>query len=189
MNFRETPLSGAFIVEPERHEDSRGFFARTFCHDEMTEHGLESVFVQCNTSFNRSRGTLRGLHYQADPHGEAKLIRCTAGRAWDVMVDIRPGSRSYGKWLGVELSAVTGRMVYLPEGFAHGFQTLEDDTELFYQMSRPYFADAAQGLRWDDPAFAIEWPIPDPIMSDRDRAFDLLPPFGAIARERLRLAG
>lgn len=173
MIFEETGLAGAFVIEPERREDERGFFARTWCRDEFAAHGLNPALVQCNISFNKKRGTLRGMHYQAAPHEEAKLVRCTQGAIYDVILDLRRESATFGRWVGVELTAENRRMLYVPEGFAHGFQTLEDDSEVFYQMSAFYHAESALGARWDDPAFAIAWPLPDPILSDRDRAFPL----------------
>jgi dTDP-4-dehydrorhamnose 3,5-epimerase len=171
--FHELTLSGAFRIEPERIEDSRGFFARTFCTGEFAEHGLDPELRQCSLSFNHKRGTLRGLHYQTAPWEEAKLIRCTRGRIFDVIVDLRPDSGTCGHWEGMELSAENRTMVYAPQGFAHGFQTLEDDTEIFYQISTPYHAEAASGIRWDDPDIAISWPLADPILSGRDNC---LPP-------------
>ncbi len=158
MRFVELKLAGAFLIEPERRADERGFFARTWCRREFAAHGIRGDWVQCNVSYNRRRGTLRGLHYQAEPWGEAKLVRCTAGAVYDVIVDLRPGSPSYGRWEAVELTAEKRCQLYIPEGFAHGFQTLADDTELFYQMGREYRPEAARGLRWDDPALAIAWP-------------------------------
>ena len=175
MRFTETPLRGAFVVELDLLADERGHFARTFDRDEFAAHGLDPAVVQCNTSFNARRGTLRGMHYQADPDGEAKLVRCTRGSVFDVAVDLRPGSETFRRWFGVELSAGNGRMLYIPVGMAHGFQSLEDGCELHYQMSHHYVPEAARGVRFDDPAFGIEWPLADPIVSERDRAF---PDFG-----------
>jgi dTDP-4-dehydrorhamnose 3,5-epimerase len=174
VRFIPTPLPGAFVIEPERHEDERGFLARTWCRAEFEAHGLITSFVQCNISFNARLGTLRGLHYQAPPYGEAKLVRCTRGKAFDVMVDLGRSSPTRLQWHGVELSADNARMVYIPEDFAHGFQTLEDDTELFYQMSESHRPEAAHGLRFDDPTLAIAWPLADPILSPRDRSLPLL---------------
>jgi len=176
MRFVETPLKGAFVVELEPIEDERGFFARSFCEREFSERGLAARFVQCNVSFNRSKGTLRGMHYQAEPHPEAKLVRCTAGAIFDVIVDIRPDSPTIYKWFGTDLSASNRRMLYIPAGFAHGFQCLVDGAEVFYQMSEFYHPECAGGLRWDDPRLGIEWPLPDPTVSQRDRAYPLLPP-------------
>jgi dTDP-4-dehydrorhamnose 3,5-epimerase len=171
--FAPTPLAGAFVVELERREDERGFFARSFCQKEFGEQGLNPRIAQCNVSFNARRGTLRGMHYQAPPHAEAKTVRCTQGAVWDVIVDLRPDSRSFKRWHGVELSAANRRALYVPEGVAHGFQTLAEDSELLYLMSEFYHPDAARGVRWDDPAFRIEWPLPDPHLSERDRSFPL----------------
>jgi dTDP-4-dehydrorhamnose 3,5-epimerase len=171
VRFTETPLAGAFVVELDLLRDERGYFARTFDAGEFAERGLDASVVQCNTSFNERRGTLRGMHYQAAPNGEAKLVRCTRGSVYDVAVDLRDGAPTRGRWFGVELSADNGRMLYIPAGMAHGFQALEDDTELHYQMSHHYVPEAARGVRFDDPAFGIEWPLPDPIVSERDRGF------------------
>ena len=173
MIFQPLPLAGAFVVELERREDDRGFFARSFCQDEFAKHGLNPRVVQCNVSFNAKRGTLRGMHYQAKPHEEAKVVRCTHGAAWDVMVDLRPQSPTFRRWHGVELSAANRRALYIPEGLAHGFQTLTDDAELLYLMSEFYHPECARGVRWNDPAFRIEWPLKDPQMSERDRTFPL----------------
>jgi dTDP-4-dehydrorhamnose 3,5-epimerase len=169
--FTATPLEGAYVVELKRLEDERGFFARSFCQKEFQAQGLDARLAQCNVSFNAKRGTLRGLHYQAAPHGEAKLVRCTQGAIWDVMVDLRRDSPTFKRWFGAELSASNRRALYIPDGFAHGFQTLVDDAEVLYLMSEFYQPDAARGLRWNDPAFRIEWPLADPVMSERDRAF------------------
>jgi dTDP-4-dehydrorhamnose 3,5-epimerase len=172
--FRESPVAGAFVVEPERIADERGFFARTFSSDEFTARGLDGRVEQCSTSFNPSVGTLRGLHYQAAPHGEAKLVRCTRGAIYDVAVDLRPPSPSYLRWFGLELNADDGLAFYIPEGCAHGFQTLEDATEVHYQISTPYVPAAGRGVRWNDPTFGIEWPPPPPdgrTMSQRDAEY------------------
>ena len=158
MIFNETAIPGAFLIEPERIEDDRGYFARTWCRDEFEARGLNPALVQCSASFNARRGTLRGMHYQAAPHSEAKLVRCTRGAIFDVVVDLRPGSTAFGRWAAVELSAENGRALYVPEGCGHGFQTLADGSEVFYQMSREYHPDSARGVRWDDPSLAIEWP-------------------------------
>lgn len=174
MKFTETPLAGAFVIEIERIEDDRGFFGRSFCQNEFNAHGLAPVVAQCNVSWNRRRGTLRGLHYQAVPHEEAKLVRCTRGAVWDVIVDLRPVSPTYLRWHAVELSADSRTALYVPAGFAHGFQTLADDSEVLYQMSESYYADLARGLRWNDPALDIEWPLGSPILSERDRSYPLL---------------
>lgn len=171
MIFTPTPLAGAYVLELERREDERGFFARAFCQKEFAEHGLNPRIAQCNVSFNAKRGTLRGMHYQAPPHEEAKVVRCTQGTVWDVIVDLRRGSPTFKRWHGVELSAGSRRALYIPEGLAHGFQTLTDDAELLYLMSEFYHPEAARGVRWDDPAFGIEWPLPNPRISDRDGGF------------------
>jgi dTDP-4-dehydrorhamnose 3,5-epimerase len=167
--FTATP-AGAVVIEPERLEDERGFFARSFCAREFEARGLDPRVAQCNISFNRRRGTLRGLHFQRSPHAEAKLVRCTHGAVYDVVIDLRPDSPRFLTHFGVELSASNRKMIYVPEGFAHGFQTLEDDTEVFYQMSVPFFPEAAGGVRWNDPAFAIEWPLEVSAISEGDRS-------------------
>ena len=174
MLFRETSIAGAFVVEPERLEDERGFFARTFSSDEFAARGLDARVCQCSTSFNATAGTLRGLHYQAAPHGEAKLVRCTRGAVFDVTVDLRHNCSSHLHWFGVELSVDNGRALFVPDGCAHGFQTLVDASEVHYQISTPYVPAAARGVRWDDPAFGIEWPAPPPhgrTMSPRDAGY------------------
>lgn len=181
MVFLPTPLEGAFVIELEERADDRGFFARSFCADEFAAHGLRTSLVQSNVSFNRRRGTLRGMHFQLAPRAEAKLVRCSRGRVFDVAVDLRPESQTFCRWFGVELAAGPGRerMLYVPEGLAHGFQTLEDESEVFYQMFERYSPEHARGVRWDDPAFAIAWPLPDPILSDKDRSY---PPFDGARR-------
>lgn len=171
MKFIATRLAGVFIIELEWLDDERGFFARSFCRDEFARHGLATEFVQCNVSFNRSSGTLRGLHYQASPHAEPKLVRCTRGTIYDVVVDIRVKSNTYKEWLTVELSADNYRMIYIPEGCAHGFQTLTDNTEVFYQMSAAYQPYAARGIRYNDSALGIQWPLANPTLSARDAAY------------------
>lgn len=172
MRFTETALKGAYIIDVEPSEDERGFFARAWGQEEFAALGLCSRFVQCNISHNAKRGTLRGMHYQAAPHEEAKVVRCTRGALCDVIVDIRPGSDTFKRWVAVELSADNYRMLYVPEGFAHGFQTLEDDTDVFYQMSEFYHPECARGVRWDDPAFAIDWPTTDTrIVSAKDCSY------------------
>lgn len=174
MRFVETPLAGAFVIEPEVSEDERGAFARTYCEREFLEHGLDARIAQCNLSFNLKAGTLRGMHYQADPHAEVKLVRCVRGAVHDVIVDLRPGSPTLRAWFEVRLDAASRRMLYVPKGFAHGFLTLVDETEVFYQMSSFYEPTAARGLRWDDPLLGIRWPIAAPILSARDRNHPLL---------------
>ena len=171
MIFTETKLKGAFIIEPERLEDERGFFARTFCQKEFATLGLNPNLVQCNISFNKRKGTLRGMHYQAAPHEEAKLVRCTMGAIYDVIIDLRPDSSTFKQWVAVELTAANRRMLYIPEGFAHGFQTLDDNTEVFYQMSELYHPECARGVKWDDPAFAIEWLAPPVAISSKDKSY------------------
>ena len=171
MIFTETKLGGAFVIELEKLSDGRGFFARSWCKREFEHQGLNTDFVQCNISYNKTKGTLRGMHYQAAPHEEIKLVRCTRGAIYDVLIDLRPESPTYRKWISLELTADNWKMVYIPEGFAHGFQTLLDHTEVFYQMSAFYFPDAARGVRWDDPAFLVRWPVADRIISDRDKGF------------------
>jgi dTDP-4-dehydrorhamnose 3,5-epimerase len=169
--FTETKLAGAFVIELERHTDERGFFARTFCQQEFEAHGLKAEVAQCNVSFNKRKGTLRGMHYQAAPFAEAKLVRCTAGSIYDVIIDLRPASATFKRHFAVELSAENHRMLYIPEDFAHGFQTLEDNTEVFYQMAQRYSAEHARGVRWNDPAFGIEWPKSERIIIERDRNY------------------
>ena len=170
MIFTETQLKGAYIIELEKKADERGFFARAWCQHEFEAQGLNPQLVQCNISYNAQRSTLRGMHYQASPYAEAKLVRCTRGAIHDVIIDLRPESATYKQHVAVLLDADQHRMLYIPEGFAHGFQTLEDDTEVFYQMSAVYHPEAARGVRWDDPAFSIDWPQAEcRHMSDRDR--------------------
>ena len=171
MFFRETKLLGAFLIEPERREDERGFFARTWCQREFAEHGLDTHLVQCNISFNRSQGTLRGLHFQAEPHGETRLVRCTEGAIHDVIVDLRPQSPTFKQHVSVTLSSENRMMIYVPKGFAHGFLTLADRTEVFYQMSEFFSPEHARGVRWDDHAFGIHWPAEARVISDRDRTY------------------
>jgi dTDP-4-dehydrorhamnose 3,5-epimerase len=171
VRFHGTSLPDAFLIELDLLRDDRGYFARTFAAAEFERLGLDPHVVQCNTSFNVEAGTLRGMHYQADPDGECKLVRCTRGAIYDVIIDLRSDSETYCRWFGIELSAENERMLYVPIGFAHGFQTLEPASEVHYQMSHEYVADQARGVRWDDPAFGIEWPDRAPILSDRDRSF------------------
>jgi len=175
LKFTPTPLAGAYVIELERIEDERGFFARSFCQEEFRKQGLKPAIAQCNVSWNRKRGTLRGLHYQAAPHEEARVVRCTRGTVWDVLVDLREGSPTRLRWHAQELSAENRRAFYVPEGFAHGFQALADDSEVLYQMSEFYHPDLARGLRWDDPKLGIRWPLPEPTLSARDRSYALLP--------------
>jgi dTDP-4-dehydrorhamnose 3,5-epimerase len=168
MKFAETEFNGAFIIRPEQIVDSRGFFARVFCQREFEAHGLNPNLVQCNISFNREKGTLRGMHYQIAPHREAKLVRCTSGAIFDVIVDLRSDSPTCRKWLGVELSTENRTMLYVPEGFAHGYLTLTDNTEVFYQVSELYVPTFERGVRWNDPAFGIRWPEQPRVISDKD---------------------
>src|SRR5262245_7378870 len=171
MTFTETGLAGAFVLDINPSEDERGFFARSWCSDEAAARGLESRMVQCSISSNARKGTLRGLHYQVAPFQEAKLVRCTAGAIYDVIVDLRPGSPTRCRYVGVELSAANHRTLYVPKGFAHGFLTLMDESEVFYQISEFYHPDAQRGVRWNDPAFAIAWPAPPAIISPRDATY------------------
>ncbi len=178
-------LPGAYILDVERREDARGFFGRTWCVDEFTAHGLNPRVVQCNVSFNALKGTLRGMHFQTAPFDEAKLVRCTMGAIYDVIIDLRPDSPAFLRHVGVELSAQNRRALYIPEGLAHGFQTLTDDAEVFYQMSEVYHPECASGVRWDDPAFGIAWPLPAPILSDKDRQFpDFAPNVTSVAASK-----
>jgi dTDP-4-dehydrorhamnose 3,5-epimerase len=168
MIFTEAKLPGAYIVDLAPHYDERGFFSRSWCQREFQEHGLNPNLVQCNISFNKARGTLRGMHLQLAPFGEAKLVRCTRGKILDVIIDLRSASPTYLQWLGVELSAENHRALFVPEGFAHGFQTLEDDSEIFYQMSEFFSPECSRGVRWNDSTFAIYWPLPVSVISDKD---------------------
>jgi dTDP-4-dehydrorhamnose 3,5-epimerase len=171
MRFDELKLAGAFVVSPERHDDARGWFVRTYCRDEFTAHGLIGDFIQCSASFNARRGTLRGMHWQRAPHAETKLVRCTRGAVFDVLLDLRPGSATFRRWQAAELSADNGVAVYVPAGVAHGFQSLADASEVFYQIAERYMPEASAGVRWNDPAFGIDWPIRAPILSDRDAGY------------------
>jgi dTDP-4-dehydrorhamnose 3,5-epimerase len=171
VRFLETPIAGAWTVEIEPQGDDRGFFARTWDREEWERRGLDPRLAQCSLSHNAERGTLRGMHFQAPPHEEAKLVRCTRGGVYDVLLDLRPGSPSRGRWHAVELTADNRRQVYVPEGVAHGFLTLADDTELTYQISTAYHPPSARGVRWDDPAAGIAWPFPPRVVGERDRAW------------------
>jgi dTDP-4-dehydrorhamnose 3,5-epimerase len=164
------PIAGAFVIGAEPVEDERGFFARTFCREEFLRWGLDPCVAQCGVSFSTQPGTLRGMHLQAPPYAEAKLVRCTRGAVYDVILDLRDGSPGFGAWWAVELTPASNRLLYVPEGVAHGFQTLEADSEVSYQMSRPYASEAATGVRWDDPAFGIAWPLDVTAMSPDDRS-------------------
>lgn len=171
MIFTETKLHGAFVIEPERLEDERGFFARTWCRQEFAAHGLNSTLAQCSISFNKKRGTLRGMHYQVAPHEEVKLVRCTRGAIYDVIIDLRPDSPTFKQYVAVVLSAENRKMLYIPERVAHGLQTLEEETEIFYQISAFYAPESARGVRWNDPTFAIEWPPAERTINTRDATY------------------
>lgn len=171
MKFLETPLQGVYLIELEPAYDDRGFFARTWCKEEFQKHGLNPNLAQCSLSFNKKKGTLRGMHYQCEPHQEAKLVRCCSGAIHDVVLDLRRGSPTFGKWFASELNAGNHKMLYVPEGCAHGFQSLQDESTIFYQISEAYHPKSARGIRWNDPLFAIKWPIDAPMLADRDRSF------------------
>ncbi|HRW07725.1 MAG TPA: dTDP-4-dehydrorhamnose 3,5-epimerase [Caldilineaceae bacterium] len=171
MLFQPTKLADAYVIDLQKHEDERGFFARSWCRNEFVEQGLDPNLVQCNISFNKKAGTMRGMHFQMEPHAETKLVRCTSGAIYDVIVDVRPESSTFLQWIGVTLSAENRTMLYVPKGFAHGFQTLVDNTEVFYQMSEFYAPGYAAGFRWDDPLFAIPWPQPVTVISTKDEAY------------------
>lgn len=171
MTFRESKIAGAFEIDLERKFDDRGFFARSWCKREFEDQGLDSELVQCSISFSTSRGTLRGMHYQTAPFAETKLVRCTQGAIYDVVLDLRPGSATFREWIAVILTAESRNMIYVPKGCAHGFLTLQDQTEVFYQMSEIYNPESARGVRWDDPAFQIVWPDSVEAISERDRSY------------------
>ncbi len=173
MKFIPTELDGAMLVEMEPHRDERGYFARTMCVEEFGQAGLVTGFPQASQSHNLRAGTVRGMHFQDPPHAETKLVRCVRGAVWDVIIDLRPGSPGRGRWQGFELSAANGRALYIPEGFAHGFQTLEDETDVLYLISHPYVPGVGRGARPDDPAFAIPWPLPVSVINDKDRTWPL----------------
>ena len=183
MIFTETILPGAYIIHLQKILDERGFFCRSWCTKIFKEHGLNHNLVQCNISYNQKRGTLRGMHFQVYTHEEAKLVRCTMGRLFDVIIDLRPRSKTFMQWIGVELSAENRKMLYVPEGFAHGFQTLENDTEVFYQMSAFYAPECAKGVRWDDPIFNIKWPDGDRIISEKDKNYQDYNPKNIIEKD------
>lgn len=170
MIFTETKLQGAFIIDVKRVEDERGFFGRTWCKKEFEDHGLNSNAVQANVSYNKLKGTLRGMHYQVAPFTESKTVRCTEGSIYDVIIDIRPDSKTYKQWIGVELTATSFRMLYVPDGFAHGFITLEDNSSVHYMVTEYYTPGAETGIKFDDPTFNISWPISPLVVSDKDRA-------------------
>ena len=171
MIFEETKLNGAFVIELEKFEDERGFFSLSWSEKEFARHGLESRLLECNVSFNRKKGTLRGMHYQESPHGQVKLVRCTRGAIYDVIVDLRPTSPTFKHWFSIELTETNFLTLYVPIDFAHGFQTLEDNSEVLYMMSSPYVAGSGSGVCWDDPAFGIEWPDAERIIIARDREY------------------
>jgi dTDP-4-dehydrorhamnose 3,5-epimerase len=174
MKFISLSLNGAFLIEPEPIEDERGFFARTFCRQQFQQQGLNSHLEQCSVSINYKKGTLRGMHFQMSPHEETKLVRCTQGKIYDVIIDLRPESLTYKNWQSFILSDDNRHMLYVPEGFAHGFQTLEDNTEVFYQISHPYVSGYSSGVRWDDRAFGIVWPIEISVISPKDQQYACL---------------
>jgi dTDP-4-dehydrorhamnose 3,5-epimerase len=176
MRFTEMRLKSAYIVEPEKMPDDRGFFARTWCQQEFKEHGLNSTFLQCNISFSARKGTLRGMHYQTAPFEEAKYVRCARGSIYDVIIDLRPDSETFKQWMAVELDEENGKMLYVPEGFAHGFLTRVDNTEVLYQMSAVFMPAYARGVRWNDPAFGISWPGEVMVISEKDTHYpDFVP--------------
>jgi dTDP-4-dehydrorhamnose 3,5-epimerase len=174
MKFSKTSLAGLWVIDLELREDERGFLARTFCENEFSANGLNIRWPQCNLTLTKSRGMIRGLHFQLSPRAEIKLVRCAAGAIFDIAVDVRPNSPTFGKWEGFELTSQNRRMLYIPGGFAHGFQCLADNSEVFYQMSEFFFADLSRGVRWNDPTVAIKWPLPDPTLSERDKNLPLL---------------
>ena len=171
MRFIDTPLKGAFLIEPDRIEDERGYFARSYCQSEFSKQGINLDIKQSNISFNKDKGTLRGMHYQEKPHEEAKLVRCSRGSIYDVILDLRVDSPTFKQWFSSELSEENNAMFYIPEGFAHGFQTLQDDSEVFYEMFESYYPEFARGIRWNDPAFGITWPDDQRVISDRDLSY------------------
>jgi len=174
MIFAATKIPGAFVIDLEKIEDDRGFFARSYCRDEFAQQDIIFTPVQSNISQNKKAGTLRGMHYQKAPYEEAKLVRCSRGRIFDVAIDLRPASAAYKKWVGVELGAENNRSFFIPEGCAHGFLTFDDDTEIIYQMGREYVPGTGAGVRWNDPAFAIDWPFEPVIISERDAGYPLV---------------
>jgi dTDP-4-dehydrorhamnose 3,5-epimerase len=187
MIFVELKLKGAYVIELEKLEDERGWFARSWCKQEFYEQGLDPNLAQCNISFNRKMGTLRGMHYQLPPFAETKLVRCTRGALYDVIIDLRPDSPTFLQWAGIELTADNRKTLYVPKGFAHGFQTLEDNTEVFYQMSDFYAPDHARGVRWNDPLFDIQWPEEESIISQKDQTYEDADPtwFSSLTSDRV----
>lgn len=173
MLFKETKLKGAYVIEIEQKKDERGFFARSFCQQEFKQYGIDFNIAQCSLSFNKNKGTLRGMHYQSAPYEEAKLIICIKGKIYDVIIDLRKDSVTYCQWCSVNLSGENYKMLYVPKGFAHGFQTLESNSAVFYQISEFYHLECAAGIRWDDPLFSIKWPLNSRIISMKDRAYPL----------------
>jgi len=180
MKFTPAAIPGAWVVDVEPREDARGFLARTYCEQEFAAHGLNTRWPQCNLTLTKHRGMIRGMHFQVEPKPEIKLIRCAVGAIWDVLVDVRPHSPAFGQWEAFELTAGNRRSLYVPTGVAHGFQCLQDDSEVFYQMSEFYFPDLARGIRWDDPRVGIRWPLPDAVLSDKDRALPRLSDEGLV---------
>jgi dTDP-4-dehydrorhamnose 3,5-epimerase len=174
--FTETKLKNAYVIELEKLKDHRGFFARSWCQNEFKDHGLTNTIVQTNVSYNHKKGTLRGMHYQISPYEESKLVRCTRGAIYDVIIDLRPDSPTYKQWLGIELSSDNYQMLFVPEGFAHGFQTLNDNTEVTYQVSQFYTPGSERGIKWNDDAFMLKWPLDVTVISDKDESW---PAFGA----------
>lgn len=172
MEFLETKLGGAFLIEAQKFEDDRGFFAQTWSQDLFGQHGLNPRLLECNISFNQRKGTLRGMHYQTAPHAQAKLVRCTMGAIYDCIIDLRRDSPTFKQWYAIELTEQNRSMLYIPEGFAHGFETLENETEVFYQMSEVYSLKYGRGVRWNDPAFGIKWPLPIEVIAERDAAYE-----------------
>jgi dTDP-4-dehydrorhamnose 3,5-epimerase len=189
MRIAETELDGAYLIDIEPHEDNRGLFARVFDRAAFGAHELDVHIEQCNISWNSAKRTLRGMHYQRPPDDEVKIVRCTRGSIFDVIIDIREGSSTFGRWLGVELNDKTRRTLYVPKGFAHGYQTLQDDTEVFYMTTAPYAPRSEEGIMWNDAAFSISWPLTDPILSDRDRSFPSFADRGVAATPRLERTG
>ena len=173
MIFSELKIPGVFLIELERIEDERGYFARTFCQTEFAKQGLHTSFSQYSLSFNKKKGTLRGMHYQETPHAEVKIVQCIKGGIYDVLVDLRSDSKTFAQWIAVELNESNHRMLYIPEGIAHGFQTLTDNAEIFYRISVPYAKEFAKGVRWNDPAFQIQWPLPISVISKKDEEHPL----------------